>query len=126
MTLYSNPDHEVIYCILELLPTIDEALQHMVTQLDELRLEGAEVLLRDATQAISSISGNLVLLTTEHDEAVLVQSTSNIREAIGAIIDGFEASNLSLIHTALATRLIPAFNEWRQQVEMVLQPSVSS
>ena len=29
ITLYSNPDHEVIYRILELLPTIEEALQHM-------------------------------------------------------------------------------------------------
>ena len=44
MTLYSNPDHEVIYCILELLPTVEQVLKHMMMQLDELRLEEAEVL----------------------------------------------------------------------------------
>jgi len=126
MTLYSNPDHEVIYCILELLPTVEQALKHMMMQLDELRLEEAEVLFRDATQAIDSIASNLVLLTTEQNEADILQSTRNIREAIGAVIDGFEVSDLSLIHTALTKHLLPAFNVWHQQVGQIVQPFIFS
>ena len=40
MSLFSDPNQEVIYRILELLPTINQALHHMQTQLEELRLEG--------------------------------------------------------------------------------------
>ena len=126
MTLYSDRDHEVIYRILELLPTIEEVLEHMMTQVDELRLEGAELLFRDATQAIGTIASNLVLLTTDQDEVDILQYTGNMREAISVVVDGFEASNLSLIHTALANHLLPAFRMWKQQVEQILQPAIIS
>jgi len=126
MTLYSDPDHEVIYRILELLPTVETALDYMMTQVDELRLEGAEVLFCDASQAIVNIASNLILLTTKQDEVDLLQYTGKMREAIGVVIDGFEARNLSLIHTALANHLLPAFKMWKQQVEQILQPSIIS
>lgn len=126
MILYSNPDHEVIYRILELLPTVEEALQHMIKQVDELRLEGAKVLFQDVTQAIRSIASNFILLTNVQEATDILQSIVQIREAIGAVNDGFEAVNLSLIHSALVNHLLPAFNVWRQQVERLLQPRIMS
>ena len=47
MSRYSEQNREVIYHILELLPTIEEALQHMQIQLDELRIEESAVLFTD-------------------------------------------------------------------------------
>lgn len=126
MTLYSNPDHEVIYRILELLPTVEEALQHMIKQIDELRLVGAGVLFGDATPVICSIASNFILLTTEQDAWDSLQSTVHIREAIGAVTDSFEANNLTLIYNALVNHLLPAFSSWRQQVVRILQPSIMS
>lgn len=126
MTLYSNPDHEVIYRILELLPTVEEALQHMIKQIDELRLEGAEVLFRDATQAIGSIVSNLILLTTDQDASDGLQVTTHIREAIVAVDKGFEVNNLLSIHAALVNHLLPSFCLWRLHLERLLVSSIMS
>ncbi len=126
MTLYSNPNHEVIYRIMELLPTVEEGLEHMIGQLEELRLEESAVLFQDVSEAISSIANNLVRLIPEQDGAETLQSTGQIREAIGAMIDGYEVSNLVLIYTALVNHLLPAFNVWRQHVEHLLGPSIMS
>ena len=54
MSRYSEQNREVIYHILELLPTIEEALQHMQIQLDELRLEESAVLFTDTALAIGT------------------------------------------------------------------------
>lgn len=126
MTLYNNPDHEVIYRILELLPTVEEAIQHMVKQVDELRLEGAEILFRDATQAIGSIASSFVLLTTEQEASDSLQVTAHIYEAIVAVDEGFEVNNLLSIHTALVNHLLPSFCLWRQHVERLLVSSIMS
>ena len=60
MSRYSEQNREVIYHILELLPTIEEALQHMQVQLDELRLEESAVLFTDTALAIGSIANSLL------------------------------------------------------------------
>ena len=54
MSRYSEQNREVIYHILELLPTIEEALQHMQIQLDELRLEESAVLFADTALSIGT------------------------------------------------------------------------
>lgn len=126
MALYNNPDHEVIYCILELLPTVEEALHHMVTQIDELRLEGAEDLFKITAQAIYSISYAFVLQMTEQDDGDNLRYVIHIREAIRTMVDRFEVCNLLLLHQALVGLLLPAFNEWRQKVELILQPRIMS
>ena len=60
MSRYSEQNREVIYHILELLPTIEEALQHMQIQLDELRLEELAVLFTDTALAIGSIANSIL------------------------------------------------------------------
>lgn len=127
MSLYSDPQQEVIYHILELLPTVEEALRHMVGQLNEERLEESALLFRDTAQAFASIAGsmekNLTWLLEEHEDSV-IPSTARIRAAIGAVIHGYEIKDLSYMQFILQNQLLPAFGEWRRNLEEVLQAQI--
>lgn len=68
MSLFSDPNQEVIYRILELLPTINQALHHMQTQLEELRLEESAALFKDTAEAIGSIAYSILPLLNEDDD----------------------------------------------------------
>ncbi|MEN6414823.1 MAG: hypothetical protein ABFC84_18955 [Veillonellales bacterium] len=124
MNVYNDPAHEIVYHILGLLPTIEAALTHMVGQLDELRLEESEVLFRDAAQAIGSIAENVAALTGQQENADLLKTTARMRRALGAVIDGFESGSLPAIQNALVQQLLPAFLDWRRQIEQLLLPAV--
>ncbi len=124
--MYGDPNQEVVYRILELLPTIEEAFLHINDQLTELRLEESEKLFVDAMRAISNIAGNLARLAPRQDETGLIQDTADLREAIGWMIDGYETGKLETLQTVLTGCLLPAFRIWRQQVEKMVQPAILS
>lgn len=124
--LYDDPNQEVVYRILELLPTIEEAFLHINDQLTELRLEESERLFTDAMRAISNIAGNLARLAPRQDETGLIQDTAGLREAIGLMIDGYETGKLETLPAVLTGHLLPAFRVWRRQVEKMVQPAILS
>ena len=126
MPIYSDSNRETIYWILELLPTIEEALQHMQVQLDELRLEESAVLFQDTAEAIGSIANCILPLLTSADDQSLIQATTDMREGIAMMIDAYEQQDLAAIQLALVRRLLPAFSIWQQELGMRLRPSVLS
>lgn len=123
--IFSDSNLEVINQILELLPTIEEALQHMKVQLDELRLEESATLFKDTAEAIERISNCVLPLLKKDCNQYLIDSV-DIREGITMIIDAYEQNGLTTIQTALVHRLIPAFSSWQQELEQRLRPSVLS
>ena len=126
MNLFSDPSQEVIYRILELLPTIEEALRHMQIQLAELRLEESADLFKDTSEAIGSIAYSILPLLNEDDDQQLLQSITHIRQSITLIINAYEQNDLAAIQATLTHQLLPAYTRWQQELEQRFRPSVLS
>lgn len=126
MSIYSDNYREIIYHLLELLPTIEEALQHMQTQLNELRLEESAALFKDTADAIGSIGNYLPSLLEHGDKKDLLQKTAVMREGIAMTINAFESANLLAIQMAVTHSLLPAFSAWRQELVQILRPELLS
>lgn len=112
-------DREVIHQIEDILLTIDEAMLHIHTQLDLLKIEDANVLLHDSTQAIQLVSAKLLLFPMGENET-LVDSIKCLREAVGHMADACDAREALRMRDVLAVRLIPAYEGWRKAVLAVL------
>lgn len=126
MAIFSDSNREVIYHILELLPTIAEALRHMRVQLDELRLEESAILFKDTAEAIGNIANCVLPLIEPDNDRYLLRSTAAIREGIAMIVDAYEQNDLGAVQIGLTNRLIPAFSSWQQELELRLRPLVLS
>lgn len=119
MTLYSDAQQNVIREVLKLLPTIDEALQHMIIQLVELRLEESSILFQDVAEAIGSIVSSLLPLLTVEATSGILPYTTHLREGISQVADAYEAVDLVAVQSALVNKLIPAFHCWQQEIKNI-------
>ena len=117
MLLYSDDQQKINCTILNLLPTIEEALYHILVQLDELRLEESGELFKDTVEAISSITNSLLPLLSEQTACNILSYTTHLREAIGHVTDAYEVADLLAIKSVLTNNLIPAFASWQQEIE---------
>lgn len=118
MPLYSDAQQDIIGEILKLLPTMDEALQHMIIQLNELRLEESSILFQDVAEAIGSIVSSLLPLLTVETTPSIVQQTTHLREAITQVADAYEVADLVAVKSTLIHKLIPAFHCWQQEIRI--------
>lgn len=124
MSVFSDSNYEVIHRILEMLPTIAEALDHMQTQLDELRLEESAVLFRDAVEAIGSIAYSTQSIIDIGNNQKLLNALTDVRQGIAGVNDGYEQNILDAIQRALILRLIPSFSNWQRELVRILMPSI--
>ena len=116
MSLYSDAQNEVLWQIRGLLPTIDEALHHMLVQLDELRLEESSILFQDVAEAISSIANSLLPLLATQTAQNILYHTTHLRQAISQVTDAYEVATLFAVQSALNDKLIPAFACWQLEI----------
>lgn len=126
MSLYPDYDREVVCHILNLFPTINEALQHLPLQLEELRLEESSMLFRDTAQAIGRIVSVMPLLVPQESESSLLKLTTIIRHAIGQVADAYETGQLMVIQAVMIRHFIPAVEKWQQGLEELLRPLFAS
>ena len=115
-------NQEIIHRILDLLPTIQEALQHMQVQLTELRLEESATLFQDTAAAIGSITNGVLPMINQDSEQHLVKSLADLRQAISMVTDAYEQNNLTIVQTRLTNHLIPAYTFWQQEILQLLRP----
>lgn len=123
-----NPDfsRDVVCHILNLFPTINEALQHMLIQLAELRLEESAVLFQNTAQAIGQIVIVLPLLVPQDSETSLLNLTATIRHAMSQVADAYETGQLIVIQAVMVRHFIPSVENWQQGLEELLRPLFSS
>ncbi|MEA4835984.1 MAG: hypothetical protein VB133_12695 [Anaeromusa sp.] len=124
MDWFEDPQREVCYRTMELLATVDEALGHMEQQLAELRLEESMILFQDVATAIGSIIASALPLLKQEEDDLLLQTLSPLRESISCLVDCYEQEDLQAVQTVLASRLLPAYRGWRDEVERRLRPFV--
>ena len=126
MNAFTDQDREVIYRVLALLPTIEQALQHMQVQLEELRLEESAALFKDTAEAIGSIANCVLPLINQATQSHLLKAIVDIRHSMAEIIDAYEHNDLSSIQMALTHRLIPAVTSWQQALAQIIIPTALS
>lgn len=124
MSLYTDPNSEVIYRMLDLLPTISQALRHMQTQLEELRLEESAILFQDVATAIGSVTASLLPLLKEEENIRLLNTITPLRESISSLVDYYEQEDIQAVQIVMDTQLLPAYRKWQEEVEQRLRPFV--
>lgn len=126
MSVYCDPDKDIIYHILNLLPTVEEALFHMKLQLHELRMEEGSELYQDVAEAISKIAYSLTLLKNIDKSPFqqLDKLTSILHKSMARMNETFEEENIIALQETLKQNLIPVFIEWRQKLENGLRAQI--
>ena len=126
MSLYPDSSREIVCHIFNLFSTVNEALQHLLIQLAELRLEESGVLFRDTAEAIGQIVIVLPLLIPQVPESSLLNLTATIRQALRQVADAYETGELMAIQTVMVRHFIPAVDNWQRELEEMLRPLFSS
>jgi len=126
MSVYCDPDKEIIYHILNLLPTVEEALLHMRLQLNELRLEEGERLYKDITEAISKIAYSFMLLKSidAGNFQKLNHLTGILHESVIRMQKSYDEKNIVTLQAVLTEDLIPAFLDWKQELDHMLRLTI--
>lgn len=126
MSLNTDSSCDIVFHILNLFPTINNALQHLPIQLAELRLEESGVLFRDTVEAIGQIVVVIPFLVPQEFELSLLNLTTSIRYATSQVADAYEIGDLFVIQDVLVRYFIPAVENWQQGLEELLRPLFSS
>nr|WP_320147362.1 hypothetical protein [uncultured Anaeromusa sp.] len=108
--------------MLEIMETMEEALQHMRAQLDELKLEAGKELFSDFSVAAGRLTELLPEFFVEERKEQLVQVLRGLRGAISGMQDSFADGELLQMKQVLAQVLLPAFTAWREEARELLLP----
>ena len=126
MKIYTQNEREMIQYIVELLSTFDEAFVHINLQVDELRLEESHMLFKDTIEALEVVVASSVVLLVDQCGMDMIECMGTMREALGQTIDAYEDGNIVSIQWALEERLLPAFHQWRDAINLLLIPTIAS
>ena len=111
--------------MLEIMETMEEALQYMQTQLDELKLEAGKELFSDFAMGAGRLTELLPEFFMEERKEQLVQVLRELRDAISGMQDAFTGGELPQMQQVLAQILLPAFTAWREEARQHLLPWAS-
>ncbi|MHB8125584.1 MAG: hypothetical protein ACYDEJ_08070 [Desulfitobacteriaceae bacterium] len=112
-----NDTREVYQGIQDILATMEEVLQHIPTQLDELRLEESFKLLIDFTEGVRSV---------EEAASKALHSAANshgnkLKQSLNEALEAYEAGDITRIKETVQNRLLPDFATWKREVEKSIQ-----
>ena len=126
MKAYNEEHREVVQQILDILPTLEEGLQHVIVQLSELRFEESGMLFKDTAEAFASTITSLLDLFGDECQSSTIQSISAMRSSLSQVADAYEGDNVATTQLALEQQLIPSFHQCRKEIEALLLPVISS
>jgi hypothetical protein len=108
--------------ILDVLPTVEEALGRVSAQLDELKLESSAELFYDTGRALESIINSLPTAFFENDAVEKVNPHLDLlAENIESIVNEYENKNITAIKKFLSSEFLPNFKSFRGELETALQ-----
>ena len=120
-----NKHIEVIHNILPLLSTIEEGLNHIKIQMSELRFEESLELLQDSMLGIASIDQSLEpILEIPKDKISYL--TTDLKNSILKLVENYEKGKQELIEMQIDKELLPAFLDWKDELEITLNPYIIS
>lgn len=117
---------EVIERILELLETIATGIVHIQKQLSEIRYEEAFSLLQDTVLGIVSIEDALVPIMPKFRGNNIENLADILRNNLSKAVSSYEQAQEINLEKQLEKDILPAFKEWKAEVERMLKPYVVS
>ena len=117
---------EVINNILQLLLTIEEGLEHIKIQLEELRYEEALGLLEDSILGTDSIKNAIEPMKQELEEDNIVELGTVLEKNISKTISSYEDGRETNLEKQLEEGILPAFKNWKHELDKVLKPYIIS
>ena len=92
-------------------------MQHIPTQLDELRLEESFKLLIDFTEGVRSVeeATSKTFLSAANFEGTRLSQSLNVA------LKAYEAGDITRMKETVQNRLLPDFETWKQEVEKTIQ-----
>lgn len=95
--------------IIGLLETMEEALNHILVQLDELRLEESLAMLTDFAGGLQSIEESLARTLPQ----VATAHGVNLRQALTHTLDAYQNGEIAPIQEQVRNHLLPSFTQWK-------------
>jgi hypothetical protein len=112
---------EVSRQILDLLPTLEDALNRMSIQLDELKIESSTELFGDFGKTLVNLSDSLPVVFFENDAIEKINPhIETVFKNITTLVEKYEAGEIVAIKSYLNSELLPNFKILRQELETSL------
>lgn len=118
--------YEVIKKVLELLDTIEEGFEHVQKHLIELQYENAFVVMNDIIQGISSIGRAIQPMMDKLPQNDINTLLGDINKGMKKVVSNFEQGKEVNIQNQIVVEILPAFNNWKNELEKILKPYLSS
>lgn len=112
--------------MLPLLETIEKGLTYIQNQLLELRYEESFILLRDVREGLVSIEISIIPMNNKLADNGIAALLAIVKENIDKSICNYGQGKEINIGSQIAKKLIPAFENLKDEIERVLRPYVVS
>jgi len=118
--------YEVIEKTLSLLDTMEEGITHIKIQLSELRYEEAFNIQQDVVEGIASIENAIEPMFPKLQENNIESMTAILKENISKVVACYERGEGTNLHKQVEEIILPAFKNWKEELEKVLKPYIVS
>jgi len=112
--------------IISLSDTIIEGLEHIKKRVYEGYFEETYYLLEDITDAVASINKAAEPILPLLGENRIEQYAEHLNRLIEEMISNYEAQRIEKAKTDMQLVLIPAFKEWKNELERCLSEYIAS
>ncbi|WP_026478996.1 hypothetical protein [Alkaliphilus transvaalensis] len=116
----------VINHILPLLSTIDEAILHVQNQLVELRYEESLTMLYDVLEGIASIETALHLMEEKFQMSRINEELECLKNGLRKVLNSYENKEQAKLENLVVKDVYPTFSSWKEEIERLLKPYVTS
>lgn len=121
-----NNHIEIARQSLELCTTIEEGLEHISGRFDSGFYEDAFVLYQDVVQAFFTIQQAIAPLSDQLSANNLASLAQSVQDSMSQIVSAYEQKNWNMARDTLQNHLLPAWIEWKQELESIFKSYVAS
>jgi uncharacterized protein YicC (UPF0701 family) len=116
----------VIEHILALLDTMEEGFQQALGNLSELRYEEAQILFQDIIEAVISIDDAIAPMQSELPDNNIESLAAALKSEISSLLSNNSQGIEKALESKLTQVVVPAFINWKLEIEKLLRPYVAS
>lgn len=118
--------YEVIKNILQLLKTIKKGFDYIQKQLSKLRYEEAFIVLKDIMEAITSIEDAIYPMKDGLPENNIDILAVSLIESMDKAVNSYEQGKEADLEIQISEDILPAFKNWKEEIERIFIPYVVS
>ena len=121
-----NQHLEVIRCLLPLLDTLGEALEHMEKQVESLNFEGALKMLVDFLGGVAGIEQAMIPMDHQLDLTKIRELAAQMKIPLNQGVNDLYQQDSVAFKSRLKELVYPSFVSWKEAITITLSPFVLS